>query len=283
MEETLHFLMNVCSLLIAVSAAYTLLRLLQGLTGRTLRAKAMYAVIMLIIFGCALWGMHMLAWPADLESSEPVRDLVITLSLYSLTIAVLMFLISRLLSMKSERDQLKELAYKDALTGLLNKNGMDHFWDHCKENEQLAVLFLDLNRFKSINDTLGHHVGDLLLEAVGGKLATFASRGRRHIFRIGGDEFVIVAKRCSQKEAEELAVLILERTARKYQLEQHNLFVSVSIGITVNYGKADRYRLLKEADTAMYNAKQLGTGRYSVYKASSKPPVSKWYDNLKVK
>ncbi|OBZ08998.1 hypothetical protein A8L34_22905 [Bacillus sp. FJAT-27264] len=269
MEETRVFILTVCSVLIAVSAAYASLRLLQGYAGKSQRVRAMYTGIVIIINGCGIWGMHILGRVRSPHTDETGQNLIISSAVYAITIAFLMFVCSRIMLIMAERDQLKELAYKDALTGLLNKNGMDHFWDHCKENEQIAVLFIDLNRFKSINDRLGHHVGDLLLEAVGGKLAQFSSKGRRHIYRIGGDEFVIIAKRYSQKEAEQLAVRILEKTAKKYSLEQHNLFVSASIGITMSHGKVDRYRLLKEADIAMYNAKQLGTGRYSVYKPVS--------------
>jgi diguanylate cyclase (GGDEF)-like protein len=266
MEEIRPYLLIVCSILIAVSAALSSLWLLKGFAGKSQRVRAIYTGIVIIINGCGIWGMHVLSGRLNPSESKGVTDLLIPLAGYALTVAVLMFLFSRLLLVLAERDQLKELAYKDALTGLLNKNGMDHFWDHCKENEQLAVLFLDLNRFKSINDKLGHHVGDLLLKAVGGKLSQFSIKGSRHIFRIGGDEFVIIAKRSSKKEAEQLAVSVLEKTAKHYKLEQHNLFVSASIGITMSHGKVDRHRLLKEADTAMYSAKQLGTGRYSVYK-----------------
>ncbi|MNI63059.1 Cyclic di-GMP phosphodiesterase Gmr [compost metagenome] len=178
--------------------------------------------------------------------------------------------------MLNEREQLKELAYRDSLTGLFNTNGMNHFWNRCKQGEQLAVLYLDLNRFKSINDQLGHHVGDQLLQAVGGTLKQFSSKGKRHIFRIGGDEFVIIAKRCGSREAEMLALQILEKTTRNYQLEKHDLFVSASIGITMSHGKLDPQRLLKEADSAMYNAKQLGKGRYAVHKQGNVIQPVKW-------
>jgi diguanylate cyclase (GGDEF)-like protein len=204
-------------------------------------------------------------------------SLFISLALYALTLLALLYLFTWGRQLLAEREQLKELAYRDSLTGLLNKNGMDHFWQHCKPNEQLAVLYLDLNRFKSINDNLGHHAGDMLLQAVGSRLRQFSSKGRRHIFRIGGDEFVIIAKRCSSKDAEKLALQILENTTRNYSLERHELFVSASIGITVSHGRLDPARLLKEADSAMYNAKQLGSGRYAVYKQGNAANPVKWF------
>ncbi|MBT2291003.1 GGDEF domain-containing protein [Paenibacillus albidus] len=283
MEEVQNYLLAMSSILIAGIAVYSVF-LLLGIPSLTQRTKALRTGVAVIIIGVGLWAMHALGSLSLQGKPDFQEGVLFPYAVYGITIAVLLFLFSRLRLLLGERDQLKELAYKDALTGLLNKNGMDHFWDHCKENEQLAVLFLDLNRFKSINDTLGHHVGDLLLEAVGGKLSQFSSKGKRHIFRIGGDEFVIVAKRCSQKEAEQLAVKILETTTCKYKLEQHHLFVSASIGITLSYGKTERGRLLKEADTAMYNAKQLGTGRYSVYKPdTANADYAKWYGNFKAK
>lgn len=117
-------------------------------------------------------------------------------------------------------------------------------------------------------------MGDLLLEAVGSSLQQFSRKGNRHIFRVGGDEFVIIAKRCSRKDGEQLALKVLENVTRNYKLENHELFVSASVGITMSHGKIDRQRLLKEADSAMYSAKQLGRGRYAVYKPESQlPPV----------
>lgn len=266
MEEVQIFLHTLLSILIASLVSYIVLRLYRNNANKTPKQTAVRTGLCIIIIIVGLWSMHQLGKKSLEGYLEVSGGVFLPVLIYALMIAILMFLLTRLDLVLVEREQLKELAYKDALTGLLNKNGMDHFWDRCKANEQLAVLFLDLNRFKSINDSLGHHVGDLLLQEVGGKLIQFSSKRKRHIFRIGGDEFVIVAKGCNQKEAEQLAVRILEKTTSHYQLGEHNLFVSMSIGISLSHGKVDHFRLLHEADTAMYNAKQLGTGRYSVYK-----------------
>jgi diguanylate cyclase (GGDEF)-like protein len=264
--EVQIYFQTLLSLLIAAAAGYLVLRLYRDISSKTPQKRAIHTGLSVIIIIVGLWSMHQLGVKTFLGNEVADDGIIIPLVVYSLTIALFMFLITRMNLVWAEREQLKELAYKDALTGLLNKNGMDHFWDRCKVNEQLAVLFLDLNRFKSINDSLGHHVGDLLLEEVGKQLIQFSSKRKRHIFRVGGDEFVIVAKGSNQKEAEQLAVRILEKTTKSYQLGEHNLFVSMSIGISISHGKVDHFRLLNEADTAMYAAKQLGTGRYSVYK-----------------
>lgn len=269
--EARNYMLAVFSVLTAALTVYSIFFLSRKFSSRTLQSRVVVTALRMLIAGVGLYTMHLLGLQSVPDFETDKGNASLALAIYALTLAGMMYLFFRLRQMLTEREQLKELAYRDTLTGLLNKNGMDHFWDHCKPNEQLAVLFLDLNRFKSINDTLGHHVGDLLLQAVGSSLQQFSSKGKRHIFRIGGDEFVIIAKRTSRKEAEQLALRILESTTRNYRLERHELFVSASIGITMSHGRIDRQRLLKEADSAMYNAKQLGQGRYSVHKQEQNP------------
>ncbi|SDN01485.1 GGDEF domain-containing protein [Paenibacillus jilunlii] len=273
--EARNYILVLSSVLIAALTVYSMFHLFPKFGGKNQKVRAVRAVFMILIAGAGLSVMHLLGMQTLSKYAPDSESLFLPLTLYVLTLAGMLFLFSRLRQLLAEREQLKELAYRDSLIGLLNKNGMDHFWDHCKPNEQLAVLFLDLNRFKAINDTLGHHVGDLLLKAVGTTLSQFSSKGKRHIFRIGGDEFVIIAKHCSRKDAEQLALRILEKTTRNYKLEKHELFVSASIGITMSHGRIDRQKLLNEADSAMYNAKQLGSGRYSLHKQGQSASPSK--------
>ncbi|WP_052380721.1 GGDEF domain-containing protein [Paenibacillus camerounensis] len=281
MEEARNYMFALLSVLLAAGTAYSVLWTGQYLADKGPKARALRTSLVILIFTGGISGMHMFGVQAAPGISLTGSSLLISLSLYALTLALMIWLFHRISQMLAEREQLKELAYRDRLTGLFNKNGMDHFWNHCKSGEQLAVLYLDLNRFKSINDKLGHHIGDLLLQAVGGSLQQFSSKGKRHIFRVGGDEFVIIAKRCSYREAEQLALKVLERTTRNYQLERHELFVSASIGITASQGAVDPIRLLKEADSAMYTAKQLGRGRYAVHKQGNVIQPVNWLGRTK--
>ncbi|WNS41160.1 GGDEF domain-containing protein [Paenibacillus sp. MMS20-IR301] len=275
MEEARNYMLAIFIFGIGILTVYSILRLTRNYSKQHQRTRAVISSLVILIFSAGIGGMHILG-KLSLSGFAPDNGgLFITLALYALSLAGILYLFLRVRQLLTEREQLKELAYRDTLTGLLNKNGMDHFWDHCKSSEQLAVLYLDLNRFKSINDTLGHHAGDLLLEAVGGTLQQFSRKGKRHIFRVGGDEFVVIAKRCGRKDAEQLALKVLENITRTYKLEAHELFVSASVGITTSQGRIDRKRLLKEADSAMYNAKQLGSGRYALYKQESAPPPVK--------
>ncbi|UQZ35143.1 GGDEF domain-containing protein [Paenibacillus sp. PK3_47] len=276
MEESRNYILAVCSFAVAALTVYGILRLTRYFAGKDQKARAVCTSLVILMASGGMYGMHLFGKSSLSGLRQAGGSLFISLALYALTLLALLYLFTWGRQILAEREQLKELAYRDSLTGLLNKNGLDHFWQHCKPNEQVALFYLDLNRFKSINDNLGHHTGDLLLQAVGGRLRQFSCKGKRHIFRIGGDEFVMIAKRCSSKEAEKLALQILENTTRNYSLDRHELFVSASIGITTSQGRLDPARLLKEADSAMYSAKQLGSGRYAVYKQGNTVNSVKW-------
>ncbi|WP_058303273.1 GGDEF domain-containing protein [Gorillibacterium timonense] len=267
--EVRTYSLAVLSLLIAMLTAGALLTICRT-TPKTARIPKILRILSAVVITvCCLGIMHLINRPSGVPFSQLTVWLP-SLPAYALTIFLFVLTGFLLRSMLEERDLLKKLAYVDKVTGLLNKNGMDNFWNKNKGRERLAVLFLDLNRFKSVNDTLGHHVGDMLLQQVGERLSQFV-RKRRLIYRIGGDEFVIVDRGCTLKEAELLAVSILEAITASYTVDGHSLSISGSIGISMNRSseKIDRERLLREADSAMYTAKQLGKGRYSVYRRTA--------------
>ena len=130
----------------------------------------------------------------------------------------------------------------------------------------LAVLFLDLDRFKLINDSLGHEVGDQVLVAVAERLEV-AVRNTDTVARFGGDEFLVLSEDLdSTREAEELAERVLEALAEPITLSRGEVVVSASIGIAVaRRASEEPAGLLRDADAAMYRAKTLGGARHEIF------------------
>lgn len=161
-----------------------------------------------------------------------------------------------------------ELAYNanhDFLTGLPNRYKLFNLLDKMTaERSELAVLFIDLDRFKSINDTMGHLSGDQFIRLVGIRLKQTIPLGTQ-VFRHGGDEFVILSELPNSKTIE-IAEDILESFKSPFQLNGTTLYASLSIGIShlPDHG-ADSVTLIKNADQAMYRAKELGGSTYNIF------------------
>jgi len=160
--------------------------------------------------------------------------------------------------------QTRHLAYHDGLTGLPNRSLLqDRFHQALSQAERhhkpLALLMLDLNEFKRVNDKLGHACGDKLLQAVAERL-TKGIRGADTACRCGGDEFVILLSEIdSPNIATTLAVELGWRLSESYIIEGHNIHMAVSVGVAVYPGDGKTFdELMKQADLAMYRAK--GTG-----------------------
>ncbi len=175
----------------------------------------------------------------------------------------------------AERQQAEErvmhLANHDALTGLPNRRllidrlGQALALAH-RENHQVAVLFMDLDRFKTINDSLGHMKGDALLQNVARRLSETLREGDT-VSRLGGDEFVIVLPSLDQpKAAEKVALKLVDALAPPIDLGGQELRVSASIGISLfpEDGR-DTETLLRNADSAMYHAKDMGRNNYQFF------------------
>jgi len=164
-----------------------------------------------------------------------------------------------------DRQKLKKMSYKDEMTGLLNRNALNDFFRKCHNRDKdIAVLFLDLDHFKEINDKLGHHIGDLLIRAVGQRLLLFMSPTLK-VFRIGGDEFLIIVERFDMQQAERLADQILYCIRNVYDIGGLDLHVSGTIGICLGTMRDDPITLLRKSDTAMYKAKHAGKNHYFIY------------------
>jgi diguanylate cyclase (GGDEF)-like protein len=142
--------------------------------------------------------------------------------------------------------------------------------EHAKQNKnyKFAVLFLDFDRFKEVNDTLGHLVGDQLLIAIARRLET-CLRTTDVVARLGGDEFVILLQGIHEtSDALHIADRIQKRLKAPYLLDEHEVNSTVSIGIVLSekgYDQAEE--ILQDADEAMYRAKALGKARYELFNA----------------
>lgn len=171
---------------------------------------------------------------------------------------------------KEQEARIRYLAYYDPLTGLANrsllKDRAQHDLAQCKRHQTpLSLLFIDLDHFKQINDSLGHQVGDQLLKQVGERLGQQV-REQDTVARMGGDEFVTVLPETNDEGAALVARNFLERLSQPYQVGPHELTVTPSIGIALypNDG-TDFDTLYRCADTAMYRAKQNGRSSFSFF------------------
>jgi diguanylate cyclase (GGDEF)-like protein/PAS domain S-box-containing protein len=170
--------------------------------------------------------------------------------------------------------ELHHLASHDALTGMYNRseimNRIDHAIDLCERNNKLlSILFIDLDNFKIVNDSLGHNVGDKLLIEVSKKLAKVLRKSDT-IGRLGGDEFLILLESLDAKGEERIAVdKILDIFHHEIIIENKALNVGASIGVVfypdINSNIASSQNLIRRADIAMYKAKELGKNRVSYY------------------
>ena len=175
---------------------------------------------------------------------------------------------------KSVEHNLMRRALLDPLTGLPNRvyfmNRLERALDESRHGDaSVAVLFLDLDRFKLINDSLGHEAGDQLLIAVGQRLKT-AVRPGDIVARFGGDELIVLLEEVAEEsDATVVAERIIEGVRRPLVVEKHEISISTSIGVAVGGGSADDANLLiRNADIALYRAKELGASRYTVFDES---------------
>jgi diguanylate cyclase (GGDEF)-like protein/PAS domain S-box-containing protein len=166
--------------------------------------------------------------------------------------------------------QIAHMARHDALTGLPNRvllrERLGEALAGVQRGERLAVLYLDLDNFKSVNDTLGHHIGDDLLKTAAGRLRN-TLREQDTVARVGGDEFAIIQAGFDQPvETAMLARRVLEAVRAPYSLQGHTIVADTSIGIAIAPSDgADAAELLKNADMALYRAKADGRGTYRFF------------------
>ena len=174
---------------------------------------------------------------------------------------------------KKVEETIRHMARHDALTGLPNRT---MFQDRLQQallgaeriDRIVAILYLDLDHFKDVNDTLGHPIGDLLLQRVSDRLQACA-RDSDTVARLGGDEFAIIATNLVQvDDVTVLARRIIDALGQPFDLDMQKVHTATSIGITLYPAdNTDPDQLLKNADLALYRAKDAGRGRYQFYDA----------------
>jgi diguanylate cyclase (GGDEF)-like protein/PAS domain S-box-containing protein len=196
-------------------------------------------------------------------TSSPVRDADGQPKYYSVVVED----ISR---RKRVEDQLQHLANHDALTSLPNRSLLQDRLSQAvayanRLGKSMAVMVIDLDRFKNLNDSLGHHAGDQILIEISRRLSSMLLDGDT-VGRLGGDEFVFVLADSAEDDVTMLAQQTLEMVSQPMMIESHDFYPSCSIGISL-YPKdgQDGQTLLKNADTAMYRAKEAGRNTFQFY------------------
>ncbi|UTW07852.1 putative bifunctional diguanylate cyclase/phosphodiesterase [Pseudomonas benzenivorans] len=282
------------SLLIAVAASAASLWIafrlrLPGPSVRLARAGAA------LIMGGAIVGMHYtgmaaagfpldsicLAADAGLDTAW-LASLVVIVTFAVLAIALLTSVLdarmeSRIAqlsaSLAEANRELTELALHDSLTKLPNRLLLEDrvgqsIHKMARRNGHFALMFMDLDGFKPVNDAYGHHLGDLLLCAVADRLRQ-RLRAQDTLARVGGDEFVLLAELREPDDAVNLAGQIVQLIGQPFLVGEHELRVSTSVGIALYPGDGeDQQTLLLNADAAMYHAKGAGKNGYSFFEAS---------------
>jgi diguanylate cyclase (GGDEF)-like protein/PAS domain S-box-containing protein len=175
---------------------------------------------------------------------------------------------------RRSEQRIQRLAYFDNLTGLPNRELFFDRFDHAIQRAQrhgahLALLFLDLDRFKNVNDTLGHPVGDQLLRAVAERLQRLV-RSEDTLARLGGDEFTLLLESVERRDyVSQVAAKVVHSLAQPFDIDGHRLHIGASVGISL-YPEdgSDATSLVKHADSAMYQAKSAGRNTFQYYSAA---------------
>lgn len=173
---------------------------------------------------------------------------------------------------KASQEKIERLARFDHLTSLPNRvflaeQASKHIAQHHNSQAKLAVVLLDLDHFKNVNDSLGHRVGDTLLLILTQRLQSMAS-GEDIVSRSGGDEFLLLLPHTGAQDAARIATNVLHQLSLPFQVEGHELSTTVSVGIAIFPTDGDNFdTLYQRADAAMYQAKRSGRNRFSFFTA----------------
>lgn len=296
MAPGIHYdpLLFAASVAIAIAASGAALWIAFRLRRNTPHVKLARAVAA-IVMGVAIVGMHYTGMAAanfpDGSICLAVRDgvrpgwlaiLIIVVTLAVLTIALLTSLLDARLesrtaklvrSLAEANEELTQLVLHDNLTKLPNRTLLDDRLNQAinkaaREQGHFALMFCDLDGFKAINDSLGHHVGDLMLVEVAQRVRS-VMRAQDTVARLGGDEFVMLVDLKEPDDAVTVADKLVKIINQPFHIEKHELRVSASIGIAI-YPEdgSSRHDLVINADAAMYHTKRSGRNGYHFFEAS---------------
>ncbi|CAJ0727861.1 MULTISPECIES: putative bifunctional diguanylate cyclase/phosphodiesterase [Ralstonia] len=289
----------VLSIVIAVLASGVALWMAFRLRQQSRRVRALRAGSA-VVMGVAIVGMHYVGMAAAAfpygsvcgaahtgASAEWLALVIIIVTLAVLAIALIISVLDLRMeartallanSLAAANKELAYLALHDNLTKLSNRVLLEDRLTQAirtadREKRRFAVMFMDLDGFKAVNDVYGHHVGDLLLIDVAQRIGARV-RQQDTVARVGGDEFVVLAYVDDPEDAGTLADALLEVVREPFMAGGHELRVSTSIGIAVYPGDGgNQHDLLTNADAAMYHAKGLGRNAYSFFEPSMNADV----------
>lgn len=206
---------------------------------------------------------------AFLQSIAPVLALVMLCLVVVIAIFIGM-LYRRAMANREQENRIRYLASHDSLTGLLNRASFETRLDAALADggdkpRQMAILYLDLDRFKPINDTLGHQAGDFVIREVGARIGALLSE-QASLCRVGGDEFNVLVPYEDVEAVEALCAAIVNAVGQPIDIDGQNVFVGISIGVALapQHG-SERTELTRKADVALYSAKASGRGCFSIF------------------
>jgi diguanylate cyclase (GGDEF)-like protein len=284
-------LLSIVIAVVAAAAALEIKFYLRNKTVHVVRRRAVAAMVMgIAISGMHYTGMAAAEFPAGstcVAGHSGVNRgwlaiLIIVATIAVLAIALIVSVLDVRLaartgvlaaSLEEANQQLTYMALHDGLTRLPNRLLLEDRLERairsaCREGRRFALMFIDLDGFKGINDAYGHHVGDLLLADVAERIEA-CIRASDTLARVGGDEFVLLGEVGDPEDAAGLAEKVIESVGRIFECAGYRLQVTASVGIVIGDGSERDHRgLLSNADAAMYHAKALGRNGFCFFEAS---------------